>query len=127
MENGKINISLITSTSAILTSSNRMLLGLTDEINFTLSQNKDSYKEVLPLKNKQLKRLSLSIVLMYISLALLVVNALLKAVNLVSSTNNKILIIESIMIFLAAILYKIQFSSNAYKIRKKQFSNFLND
>jgi len=125
MENWQINISLIPSIAVILTSINRMALGLTDEINVRLSQNIDAYKEILPLKIQQLRRLSLAIILMYISLALLVINALFSALNLLNKPYDIVLIIVSISIFLVAIFVKIQFSYNAYKIRQEQFNNFL--
>jgi len=125
MENWQINISLIPSIAVIITSINRMALGLTDEINVRLSQNIDAYKEILPLKIQQLKRLSLAIILMYISLALLVINALFSAKNLLNKPYDIVLIIVSISIFLIAIFVKIQFSYNAYKIRQEQFNNFL--
>jgi len=125
MENWQINISLIPSIAVIITSINRMALGLTDEINVRLSQNIDAYKEILPLKIQQLKRLSLAIILMYISLALLVINALFSAKNLLNMPYDIVLIIVSISIFLIAIFVKIQFSYNAYKIRQEQFNNFL--
>jgi len=125
MENWQINISLIPSIAVIITSINRMALGLTDEINVRLSQNIDAYKEILPLKIQQLKRLSLAIILMYISLALLVINALFSALNLLNKPYDIVLIIVSISIFLIAIFVKIQFSYNAYKIRQEQFNNFL--
>ncbi len=125
MENWQINISLIPSIAIILTSSNRMALGLTDEINVRLSQNVEAYKGILPLKIKQLKRLSLSIILMYISLALLVINALLGALSIISQSYDEVLIIMAITIFLFAIFFKIKFSYNAFLIRQKQFQNFL--
>ena len=60
MENWQLNISLIPSIAVILASSNRMALGLTDEISLRLLANLEMYKEILPLKISQLKRLSLS-------------------------------------------------------------------
>ena len=125
MENWQINLSLIPSIAVILTSTNRMALGLTDEINVRLLQNVDGFKEILPLKIKQLKRLSFSIILMYISLALLIINALLGAILTIDKPYDKILIIISILVFLVAIFVKIQFSYNAYKIRQIQFLKFL--
>jgi len=61
METWQINISLIPSIAVILTSSNRMALGLTDEINQWFFPNKDNVSKILVLKIKQLKRLSIAI------------------------------------------------------------------
>lgn len=125
MENWQINISLIPSIAVILTSTNRMALGLTDEINLRLLANIEVYREILPLKIRQLKRLSLSIVLMYISLALLVINALVGTVVMINKPFDMTLIVIAIAIFLIAIFIKIQFSYYAYTIRQKQFLQFL--
>lgn len=99
MENWQLNISLIPSIAVILASSNRMALGLTDEISLRLLTNLEMYKEILPLKISQLKRLSLSITLMYISLALLVVNALLSALNIIKESYEMFLVIVAISFF----------------------------
>lgn len=50
MENWQINLSLIPSIAVILTSTNRMALELTDEINVRLLQNKDTFIDILTLK-----------------------------------------------------------------------------
>lgn len=126
MENWQLNISLIPSIAVILASSNRMALGLTDEISLRLLANLEMYKEILPLKISQLKRLSLSITLMYISLALLVVNALLSALNIIKESYEMFLVIVAISFFLAGLILKVQFSYYAYKIRQKQFFKFVN-
>lgn len=125
MENWQINLSLIPSIAVILTSTNRMTLGLTDEINVRLSQNKEVFSEILPLKIMQLKRLSLAIILMYISLALLIFNTLIGALLQLTGIATMFLIFISIAIFLIGIGIKISFSFHAYKIRQKQFINFL--
>lgn len=114
METWQINLSLIPSIAVILTSSNRMALGLTDEINVRLLSNTEAFLAILPFKIKQLKRLSISILLMYISLALLVFNAFLSGCKLISGQYDKLLIFVAIIIFFIAIYYKIQFSWNAY-------------
>jgi len=125
MENWQINLSLIPSIAVILTSANRMALGLTDEINVRLLQNKEAFIEILPLKIKQLKRLSLAIILMYVALALLVFNALITALFHLEGSGAKILIFIAILIFLIAIGVKISFSFHAYKIRQQQFLKFV--
>lgn len=125
METWQINLSLIPSIAVILTSANRMALGLTDEINSRLLSNVEIYSEILPLKIKQLKRLSISILLMYVSLGLLVLNALLVGCEIIPLNAEKILIFVAIIIFFIAIYYKIQFSWNAYFIRQKQFKQFM--
>lgn len=125
METWQINLSLIPSIAVILTSANRMVLGLTDEINVRLLSNPEAFSEILPLKIKQLKRLSIAILLMYNSLGLLVLNALLAGCEFIPSQYDKILIFVAIIIFFVAIHYKIQFSWNAYFIRQKQFQKFI--
>ncbi len=125
MENWQLNLSLLPSIAVVLNSMNRMALGLTDEINLRLSVNLEAYREILPLKIAQLKRLSLAIILMSVSLALLVLNALLGALALLQPPEDKVLIIISIALFLVGIFLKIQFSYHAYKIRQRQFLNFM--
>lgn len=125
MEAWQINLSLIPSIAVILTSANRMALGLTDEINVRLLANKDAYSEILPEKIKQLKRLSLSIFLMYLSLSTLVLNALLVALQIIPAIADKLLILVAITIFLIAIYFKMIFSWKAYFIRQRQFEKFL--
>lgn len=126
METWHINLSLIPSIAVILTSANRMALGITDEINSRLLSNVEIYSEILPLKIKQLKRLSISILLMYLSLGLLVLNALLVGCDIIPSQADKTLIFVAIIVFFIAIYYKIQFSWNAYFIRQKQFKKHIN-
>lgn len=63
METWQINISLIPSIAVILSSSNRLVLGLTDEINNWYYQKKESKTTILTMKIKQLKRLSIAIFL----------------------------------------------------------------
>ncbi|MBK8516650.1 MAG: hypothetical protein IPL55_10325 [Saprospiraceae bacterium] len=126
MENWQFNLTLIPSIAFVLTSANRMALGLTDEINVRISANIDAYRDILPLKIKQLKRLSISIVLMYISLAVLIINALVGALYIVSAPYDRVLMIIAITVFLIAIMYKIQFSYHAYIIRQNQFNYFKN-
>lgn len=127
METWQINLSLIPSIAVILTSANRMALGLTDEINSRLLSNIEIFYEILPLKIKQLKRLSISILLMYLSLGLLVLNALLVGCEIIPIKAEKALIFVAIIIFFVAIYYKIQFSWNAYFIRQKQFKKFISN
>lgn len=62
---------------------------------------------------------------MYVSLALLVFNALLTAFIQLESNNYMILIFIAIAIFLIAISIKISFSFHAYKIRQQQFLKFI--
>lgn len=125
MENWQLNISLIPSIAVILTSANRMALGLTEEINVRLSSNLEAYKSILPSKMKQLKRLSIAITFMYLSLTLLVINALLSSFELVQKPYHMALVIGAIILFLVAIILKVQFSYFAVKIRQKQFAHFL--
>ncbi len=124
METWQINISLIPSIAVILTSSNRMALGLTDEINQWFYHNKENYSNILSIKIKQLKRLSIAIFLMYISLSILVINALLVGLHLIPPSIDKLGILISIVIFLIAIYYKILFAFKAYFIRQDQFKTF---
>jgi uncharacterized membrane protein (DUF485 family) len=124
METWQINISLIPSIAVILTSSNRMALGLTDEINQWFFPKSTEYSKILSLKIKQLKRLSIAIFLMYVSLSLLIINALLVGLQLIPKSIDKLGILLSIIIFLVAIYYKILFSFKAYYIRQDQFKIF---
>lgn len=124
METWQLNLSLIPSIAVILTSANRMALGLTDEINLRLLSNAEAFSEILPLKIKQLKRVSIAILLMYNSLGLLVLNAILVGFKIIPEAFDNIMIFLAILIFFAAIHYKIQFSWNAYFIRQKQFEKF---
>ena len=55
METWQINIPLIPSIAVILTSSNPMALGLTDEINQWFFPKSTDYSKILSLKIKQLK------------------------------------------------------------------------
>ena len=101
-----------------------MALGLTDEINQWFSPKSTDYSKILSLKIKQLKRLSIAIFLMYVSLSLLIINALLVGLQLIPKSIDKLGILLSIIIFLIAIYYKILFSFKAYYIRQDQFKIF---
>lgn len=125
METWQINISLIPSLAVILTSANRLALGLTDEINIRLSLNTDAYGDILPLKVEQLKRLSIAVFIMYLSLSLLIVNALLVGLEIIPASADKILILVSIVLFLVAVYFKIAFAYHAYFIRRRQFNHFI--
>jgi len=126
MESWQINLSLIPSIALILMSANNLALGLTNEINSRFSSDDRDFKEILPLKIKQLKRLSLSIFFMYLSMSLLIMNALLAALSLIPGSYEKILMLLSIAILFLAIYLKIQFSFKAYFIRAKQFKSVEN-
>lgn len=121
METWQINISLIPSIAVILSSSNRLVLGLTDEINNWYYQKKENKTTILTMKIKQLKRLSIAIFLMYMSLSILVINALLVGLNIIPSSIDKLGILISIIIFLISIYFKVLFSFKAYFIRQNQF------
>lgn len=125
METWQINLSLIPSIAVILTSANRTVLGLTDEINVRILANPEAYSKVLPLKITQLKRLSVAVFLMYLSLVCLILNALLVGVNVITPKNDKVLIFLAVIIFFVAVFYMLLFSWNAYFIRQKQFKVFL--
>ena len=125
MEIWKINLSLIPSIAVILTSANRIALGLTDEINLQLINNPEAYKHILPLKIEQLKRVSMAIVIMYTSLAVLVLNALLTGTNILRSPYDMYLIFVAILIFFVGLHYKIMFAGNALFIRQKQFEIYM--
>jgi uncharacterized membrane protein (DUF485 family) len=126
MESWQINLSLIPSIAVILTSANRMALGLTDEINVRLSTNKEAYAHILPDKIAQLRRLSLAIFILYLSLSLLIVNALLIGIKVIPDNYSFVLIFIAIALFLFGVYLKIIFSWRAYQIRQEQFKNFLN-
>lgn len=125
METWQINLSLIPSIAVILTSANRTVLGLTDEINVRILANPEAYSKVLPLKITQLKRLSVAVFLMYLCLVCLILNALLVGVNVITPKNDKVLIFLAVIIFFVAVFYMLLFSWNAYFIRQKQFKVFL--
>lgn len=125
METWQINLSLIPSIAVILTSANRTVLGLTDEINVRILANPEAYSKVLPLKITQLKRLSVAVFLMYLSLVCLILNALLVGVNVITPKNDKVLIFLAVIIFFVAVFYMLLFSWNAYFIRQKQYKVFL--
>ncbi|MBI3134750.1 MAG: hypothetical protein HYZ14_08770 [Bacteroidetes bacterium] len=125
METWQINLSLIPSIAVILTSANRMALGLTDEINVRLSVNVEAYSEILPLKIKQLKRLSISIFLMYLSLVVLILNAIISSFYPTNPSWDKPVMLLAILLFFVAVIFKVLFSFNAYFIRQKQFKKFL--
>ncbi len=120
-----MNLSLIPSVAVVLTSANRLALGLTDEINVRLSVNVLAYEEILPMKVKQLRRISISIFLMYLSLSLLIINALLVGLKLIPASADKWLILMSTVLFLCAVYFKLLFAYHSYFIRQRQFSAFL--
>lgn len=61
-----------------------------------------------------------------ISLAVLVINALITALFDIEKGASMLLIFIAITIFLIAISIKILFSFHAYKIRQQQFLKFIN-
>ncbi|AWV98468.1 hypothetical protein [Arcticibacterium luteifluviistationis] len=125
METWQINLSLIPSLAVILGSVNRMALGLTDELNNRLHLDHELFEEIIPLKIKQLKTLSIATLLMYLSLLLLVINAMLGGLNVFENYNTAILIIIAVFIFFVSIILLVSFSWNAYFIRQRQFEKFL--
>ena len=125
MEAWQINLSLIPSIAVILASANRTALGLTEELNVRLIQNSDSFGEIIPLKIRQLKRLSLATFLMYVSLIILIANALLTALDILKPEKDKYLILLAVFVFFIGVMFMLLFSWNAYFIRQKQFKMFL--
>lgn len=125
MESWQINLSLIPSIALILMSANNLALGLTNEINSHFTLKNKSSDDILPQKIQQLKRLSLSIFLMYLSLSILIFNALLVALSFIPESYDKAFMLLSIAILFIAIYLKVQFSFKAYLIRTLQFNSLI--
>ena len=124
MEHWQIYLSFIPSIAVILTGVNRMTLGVTDQINAQILVEKEVRKDIILLKIKQLRRLSIATMLMYIALAILVISALLSGNNILGMMYQNIPIFVSITLFFIAIGLLVSFSFNALILQKKQFGDF---
>ncbi|MBS3912977.1 MAG: hypothetical protein KG003_00605 [Bacteroidetes bacterium] len=125
MEAWHLNLSMIPGIAVILSSTNRMVLGLTDEINNRLLSRPDAYYLVLPKKIQQLKRLSISIALMYISIVLILTHTLLLGMDIIAIEHTDLLIYCAISIFFLGVYYQLVFAIKAYSIRQEQFREFI--
>lgn len=121
MENWQIYLSFIPSIAVILSGVNRLALGVTDEINSHLLPRKEVYKDIISLKVKQLKWLSIASTLMFIALAILVMSALLSGNHILGMMYQNVPIFVSISLFFIAIGYMIRYSYNSIRLMQKQF------
>ena len=124
MENWQIYLSFIPSIAVILTGVNRLALGITDEINLRLLPQRNTNKEIIVLKVKQLKRLSIAATLMYLALSILVMSALLAGNHILGIMYQNIPIFVSISLFFTAIGYLIRFSYASILLLNRQFDEF---
>ena len=124
MENWQIYLSFIPSIAVILTGVNRLALGITDEINLRLLPQRNTNKEIIALKVKQLKRLSIAVTLMYLALSILVMSALLAGNHILGMMYQNIPIFVSISLFFTAIGYLIRFSYASILLLNRQFDGF---
>lgn len=120
MNNWHIPLAFIPSIAVIITSTSRLALGLTDELNNKMKE-KELYATIIEAKIKQLKRLSIAGVMLYISLAILVSDVLLVALTIIPEGCEFYGVIASVFFFQIAIIFLIIFSVKAFLIRQKQF------
>ena len=123
MENWQIYLSFIPSIAVILSGVNRLALGVTDEINSHLLPQKEVYKDIIPLKIMQLKRLNVATTLMFIALAILVMSALLSGNLILGMMYQNVPIFVSISLFFIAIGYMIRYSYHSIRLVQKQFED----
>lgn len=121
MESWTLPLSMIPSLAVILTSTSRMILGLTDELNDKM-KDPGHDRTIVAAKLGQIKRLSIASVLMYVSLAVLVAAVLLTGVGWIGVGVEEALMLVAVALFFAALVYKIMFSWHAYFIRQRQFA-----
>lgn len=121
MENWTLPLSMIPSLAVILTSTSRMILGLTDELNNKI-KDPGHDRIVVAAKLRQIKRLSLASIFMYMSLAVLVVAVLLVGTGWIGAQVEEGAMLFAVGLFFVAIVYIIIFSWKAYFIRQRQFA-----
>lgn len=121
MENWTLPLSMIPSLAVILTSTSRMILGLTDELNNKI-KDPGHDRIVVAAKHRQIKRLSLASIFMYMSLAVLVVAVLLVGTGWIGAQVEEGAMLSAVGLFFVAIVYMIIFSWKAYFIRQRQFA-----
>jgi uncharacterized membrane protein (DUF485 family) len=121
MENWTLPFSMIPSLAVILTSTSRMILGLTDEMNNKI-KDPGHDRNIVTAKLGQIKRLSIASIFMYMSLAVLVVAVLLVGTGWISPQVEEGAMLFAVTLFFVAIVYMIVFSWKAYFIRQQQFA-----
>ena len=120
MDEWYIPISIIPSIALLLTSTTQLTLGITTEL-YKKQENYKKYEHIINAKLRQIKLLSATSVLLYISLAVLVATVLLSGLGICTSMHTDIGMLVSITLFFTALIVMIVFSINAYTIRQRQF------
>lgn len=119
-----IPISIIPSIALLLNSTTQLTLGITEE----LYKKQDDYQKneyIINAKLNQVKILSATSVILYISLGVLVATVLLSGIGIITSTHTDIGMFVAIALFFIAIVLMVIFSVKAFTIRQRQFKTDL--
>ena len=119
-----IPISIIPSIALLLNSTTSLTLGITDEL-YKKQNDYRKHKHIIHAKLKQVKLLSATSVILYISLCVLVATVLLSGLGIALPVHTDIGMLVAISLFFCAIVLMIIFSINAYTIRQRQFKTDL--
>ena len=124
MDEWYIPISIIPSIALLLNSTTQLTLGITDEL-YKKQKEYKKYEHIIHAKLRQVKLLSATSVILYISLGVLVATVLLTGLKVCTPMHTDIGMLVSLSLFFFAISLMIVFSINAYTIRQRQFKTDL--
>ncbi len=127
MENWYLPITLVPGIGLLILSTSNLMLTLSTEIS-TIITNIDGDNPIISRKLNQLKKLNMTMVLLYISVACLVVAGLLGGVSSSIGVENNIVLyiaILGILFILSALSLLIVYSFRAISIRQDQFKDHI--
>lgn len=127
MENWYLPITLVPGIGLLILSTSNLMLTLSTEIS-TIISNIDGENPIIRRKLNQLKKLNMTMVLLYISVACLVVAGLLGGVSSSIGVENNIVLyiaILGILFILSALSLLIVYSFRAISIRQDQFKDHI--
>ncbi|MDO7172953.1 hypothetical protein [Mariniflexile sp. AS56] len=120
MENWYLPITIVPGLGLLILSTSNLMVTLSNEISAMIDNSKE--KTIIVRKLKQLKLLNMSMVFFYVSVALLLVSAVLNGLYTIEKTGLYISIL-AIIFALIGLFSLVIFSFRAVNIRQNQFKN----
>ena len=128
MENWYLPITMLPGIALLILSTSSLMIALSNEISGYLSSESENY-DITCRKLAQLKLLNITMVLFYISVALIAISGLFAGLSEALKIDGKMtdyISIAGVMVFLMGIICLIAYSHRAVIIRQDQFLKKVN-
>jgi len=122
MENWYLPITIVPGLGLLILSTSNLMVTLSNEISGMIEHSKE--KAIITRKLKQLKLLNMAMVFFYVSVALLLVSAVLNGLYTIEKTSLYISVL-AIVSALIGLFSLVIYSFRAVTIRQNQFKNKL--